>query len=82
MSIGVKIGLAESSGQLDLSEKGLQSIPESIFELVSLEVRCFLSPCSTQAMGSNLLAGAAGKKFQDVAFGSSSGVAVAQRMAV
>ena len=79
VSIGVKIGLAESSGQLDLSEKSLESIPESVFELVGLEVRCLVSPRSAQAVGSNLLAGAAGKKFQDVAFAlrSSSGVAVA-----
>ena len=38
VSIGVKIGLAESSGQLDLSEKGLETIPESVFELNGLEV--------------------------------------------
>ena len=68
VSIGVKIGLAESSGQLDLSEKGLDSIPESVFELDGLEVRRLVSPCSTQAVGSNLLAGAAGKIFQDVTF--------------
>lgn len=38
MSIGVKIGLAEGSGQLDLSEKNLYEIPEAVFELTGLEV--------------------------------------------
>jgi len=38
VSIGVKIMLAEGSSQLDLSEKGLDAIPESVFELTGLEV--------------------------------------------
>ena len=38
VSIGVKIGLAEGSGQLDLSEKNLYEIPEAVFELTGLEV--------------------------------------------
>lgn len=38
VSIRVKIMLAEGSSQLDLSEKGLDAIPESVFELTGLEV--------------------------------------------
>lgn len=50
VSIRVKIGLAEGSGQLDLSEKELDAIPESVFELTGLEVgpqmRFKLAACS------------------------------------
>ena len=38
VSIRVKIMMAEGSGQLDLSEKELDAIPESVFELTGLEV--------------------------------------------
>ena len=38
VQLRVKIGMAAGSGKLDLSECGLQRIPEAVWDLTSLEV--------------------------------------------
>eukprot|EP00955_Chlamydomonas_euryale_P072903 361562-Chlamydomonas_euryale.AAC.3 len=48
--LGVRLGMAEGSGKLDLTDMRLGSIPPEVFEIQGLEVRCSTHPGATSTL--------------------------------